>query len=394
MASTAEKTMAYSDRNSSLLDNREIIDDDMTGNYSFIANEDFNSTSGIMGEPACCEPGLERIIVPLIFAIVVVLGCLGNSLVIAVVLKNRDQFRTTTNLFIINLAFADLLFLLFCVPFHAVIYTTTGDWPFGEFMCKFVHLMQYSGMVASILTLVVMSLDRYLAVAHPLGTKHIRTPMKALIISIIIWIVSLSIALPWPVFYTVRIYDNFGPEPVAICADDWGDSRQHKPTYFLILFILSYVLPLLIISILSALMIYQLWRLTELEGQAGEESVRAKRKVTKLVIAVVVVFFICWLPSHVFWLLSHFSKTWLRPTYGIYYFRIFAHVLSYGNSAMNPIVYAFLSKNFRKGFCKALNCTKNRINPSATLNGGTKTVYSLYSHNEDHPMMQTEDTTV
>ena len=319
--------------------------------------EDIGNSSESRSGGDQSSQGSEAILVPIIFSFMVLLGGIGNILVMVVVIKNKNQFKNTTNLFILNLAVADLLFLIFCVPFHAIIYTGLG-WPFGEFMCKFVHFVQYSSMVASILTLVAMSFDRYLAVGYPLRTKHMRTPKKALCVAICVWVLSVLIALPWLVFYTVRIYSNLGPKEVTICADDWGKASSSRPTYFLLLFILGYAIPLVTISILSTLMVRQLWIVNEYrcQGTRTLESIKAKRKVTRLVIVIVVVFLVCWLPSHVIWLWTNYFSTSWHHTYGFYYMRIFAHVLSYANSAMNPVIYAFLSQNFRKGFQKALLC--------------------------------------
>jgi hypothetical protein len=305
---------------------------------------------------ACCVPGMETVVVPLVFSLVVVLGWVGNALVIYVVLKNRDYLRNTTNLFILNLAIADLLFLTFCVPFHAVIYTTM-TWPFGEVLCKLVHFVQYSSMVASIFTLVAMAADRYCAVAYALQTKHFRTPVIAFIASLCIWLGALAIAVPWPIFYTVKTYNDKAPYPVTICSDDWGVFRDDKPGYFLFLFFIAYIFPLVAIFVLSVLMVRQLWVLKEPEGPSMRASVSAKRKVTRLIIVVVVVFCLCWLPSHIIWIWTNYSLHTWRYTYTFYYFRIAAYVLAYGNSAMNPLIYAFLSVNFRKGFQQALRCS-------------------------------------
>ena len=322
-----------------------------------------NLTSRPPPRPAaasCCVPGSERIVVPVIFSIIVLLGCFGNGLVITVVFKNKSFFRNTTNIFIVNLAVADLMFLIFCVPFHAVIHTSP-EWPFGECMCKVVHLVQYASMAASILTLVAMALDRYLAVVYPLKTKHLRTPKTALMVILFIWILSIVIALPWPVFYTVKVYRNIAPRPIAICADNWGAYRKQRSLYFLLLFLVTYAIPLVAITVLSILMVRQLWILPEPDCPRLGSSLKAKRKVTFLVIFVIAVFFICWLPSHVIWVWTNFfRKTW-RRNYTFYYMRILAHVFSYANSSMNPVIYAFLSKNFRRGFRRALRCDTARL---------------------------------
>lgn len=299
------------------------------------------------------QAGMERILVPVIFSIVILFGFIGNIIVIIVVIKNKDHFRNTTNLFILNLSIADLLFLLFCVPFHAVIYTTTtGNWPFGGFMCKFVHLVQFSSMVASILTLVAMSADRYMAVTYALETKHLRTPKVAFVMSCIIWLIALAVATPTPMAYSERYYPqlkNF------YCSDYWGEGHL-KEVYFLMLFVLGYLTPLITIFILSMLIIRQLWLMKQPEGPRMKESINKKRKVTRLIIVVVLVFCLCWLPAHISWLWAVFfiNKTVKSISYQFLYFKIMAHVLSYSNSAVNPVIYAFLSANFRRGFQRAV----------------------------------------
>lgn len=108
--------------------------------------------------------------------------------------------KSTTNLLIINLAIADILFVLFCVPFTASDYVLPM-WPFGNFWCKIVSsqrgkgrrrkngsskesLLQVQYMIvvtchASVYTLVLMSLDRFLAVVHPIASMSIRTERNA-----------------------------------------------------------------------------------------------------------------------------------------------------------------------------------------------------------------------
>lgn len=75
---------------------------------------------------------LERIVslvVPALFGVIFIVGLVGNGLVVLVVASNA-QMRNTTNILIINLAIADLLFIIFCVPFTAADYVLTY-WPFG-----------------------------------------------------------------------------------------------------------------------------------------------------------------------------------------------------------------------------------------------------------------------
>ena len=94
-------------------------------------------------------------------------GIVGNALVILVVATNQ-QMRNTTNVLILNLALADLLFIVLCVPFTATDYSL-NHWPFGLIWCQAVQYLIYVTSYVSIYTLIMMSFDRFLAVVFPVS---------------------------------------------------------------------------------------------------------------------------------------------------------------------------------------------------------------------------------
>lgn len=133
-------------------------------------------------------------VVPVFFGLIGITGLLGNALVVIVVLSN-PQMRSTTNLLIINLAIADLLFVIFCIPFTATDYIFPS-WPFGDIWCKIVQYLIVVTAHASIYTLVLMSLDRFLAVVHPIASMVIRTERHTVVAILLLWILILFTALP------------------------------------------------------------------------------------------------------------------------------------------------------------------------------------------------------
>uniref|UniRef100_A0A672T3K8 G-protein coupled receptors family 1 profile domain-containing protein n=1 Tax=Sinocyclocheilus grahami TaxID=75366 RepID=A0A672T3K8_SINGR len=104
------------------------------------------------------------VIVSVVFSLIFLLGTIGNSLVLAVLLRSGQVGYNTTNLFILNLSVADFFFIIFCVPFQATIYSLEG-WVFGSFMCKVVHFFINLTMYASSFTLATVSVDRWVSSA-------------------------------------------------------------------------------------------------------------------------------------------------------------------------------------------------------------------------------------
>lgn len=138
--------------------------------------------------------GIAAIVAPIAFAIIGLTGLVGNVLVVIVVLFNA-QMRSTTNVLILNLAISDLLFVCFCVPFTALDYVVQ-QWPFGDIWCKTVQYMIVVTANSSIYTLVLMSLDRYLAVVHPIASRTWRTERNTVRICVLMWLVIVVASLP------------------------------------------------------------------------------------------------------------------------------------------------------------------------------------------------------
>lgn len=190
------------------------------------------------------QSGPEAVIVPVIFGLIFFLGVVGNTLVIFVIgkVKPGKRSRSTTNIFILNLSIADLSFLIFCVPFHATIYSLP-EWIFGAFLCKFGHYFVMVTMLVSIFTLVAMSVDRYIAVVLSKKSLSIRNRRNALIGVCVMWALSFIFALP---VAQHQILTNHPTAPNStFCWGKWfGPSKQ---TYKVTILVIGYLLPLVLI---------------------------------------------------------------------------------------------------------------------------------------------------
>lgn len=111
--------------------------------------------------------------------------------------------KTATNIYIFNLALADALATI-TLPFQSAKYMLSS-WPFGEALCKMVIAIDYYNMFTSIFTLTMMSIDRYIAVCHPVRALDLRTPTKAKIVNVCIWLLASAFGVPVMVKATVRV---------------------------------------------------------------------------------------------------------------------------------------------------------------------------------------------
>ncbi|KAM4704712.1 galanin receptor type 1 [Rhinophrynus dorsalis] len=290
--------------------------------------------------------GIDDVITLVVFGIIFALGVLGNSLVITVLSRNKPgKPRSTTNIFILNLSIADLAYLLFCIPFQSTVYVLP-TWVLGAFICKFIHYFFTVSMLVSIFTLSAMSVDRYVAIVHSRRSSAIRVSRNALLGVIVIWI--LSIAMASPVAYNQRLIHRSNNQ--TFCWEFWPNLK-HKRIYVVCTFVFGYLLPLLLISFCYAKVLNHLHKKLRNMSKKSEAS---KKKTAQTVLVVVVVFGISWLPHHVIHLWAEFGNFPL--TQASFVFRIAAHCLAYSNSSVNPIIYAFLSENFRKAYKQVFKC--------------------------------------
>ncbi|KAL6110412.1 sstr5 [Pungitius sinensis] len=282
---------------------------------------------------------------------VFMVGLTGNTLAIYVVLRYA-KMKTVTNIYILNLAVADELYII-GLPFLTT-QNVLSYWPFGSFLCRVVMTADSMNQFTSIFCLTIMSIDRYLAVVHPISSTKWRHPRVAKVVSTAVWVVSFVVVLPVVIFSDVQ--DTFNS-----CNMNWPEPKNVWSTAFILYTAtVGFFGPLLIICLCYLLIVI---KMKSSGARAGfTKRRRSERKVTRMVVVIVVVFVLCWLP---FFIINIVNLVVIIPessvTAGIYFFAV---ILSYANSCANPVLYGFLSDNFRQSFRKVLcvRCKTNGVN--------------------------------
>lgn len=190
--------------------------------------------------PSEIETLTIKVIKLICYAMVFLIGVVGNALVFRMVVRRR-KLQTVSNYLICNLAAADIAVLTINLPFRLAYQENAYIWPFGWFLCKIIPMLTYLFITASSATLVVMAVDQHRAVVHPLKKRITITQTK--IVIGIVWFISAIITLPLN-FYLQIVYDKSGH---PVCTDVWP-SVLFEQCYFVLLFFLQYLLPMSVIT--------------------------------------------------------------------------------------------------------------------------------------------------
>ncbi|KAG1948675.1 chemokine-like receptor [Pimephales promelas] len=257
-------------------------------------------------------------------SIIILFGTTGNSVVIWVA-----SFRmkpSVTNVWLVNLAVADLIFCLTRVLSISSLFF--DYWPFGVFLCKFNGFFKYANMFCSVFLLAVISVDRALCICRPVFTRKRRTICAARVVSVGVWIVAVIFSSPFFVYR--QVYP--GKNNLSHCS--LKEKGRAENAYYFIRFICGFLLPFMVILISYILAAVGIRR-TRLSG---------KSRPLRILAVVVSAFFLCWAPYHFLGLvkLAHTDNTSVKIGWSL------ASNLAYFNSCVNPVLYFCMGLDVRR----------------------------------------------
>ncbi|GLD73629.1 B2 bradykinin receptor-like isoform X1 [Lates japonicus] len=250
---------------------------------------------------------------------------------------------TVAEIYLSNLAAADLV-LVSCLPFWAVSAAKKFNWPFGGSLCKLVNISITMNVCCSIYFLVLVSIDRYMALVHPLSHERLRRPKFAKLGCLLVWALGLLLSVPTLIYREVKYFPDIN---TTVCYLNYPNTTVQLLCEGT-LSTLSFIIPISIISFCTFKIIQALNnRLMD-----GSNSQKKEQKATTLVLAVLVAFLICWVPFHLVkiieWLIR--AEVLRRCKLGTVIEickQIFTY-LAFFNSVLNPILYVIVGKNFRR----------------------------------------------
>ncbi|XP_043924919.1 proteinase-activated receptor 4-like [Protopterus annectens] len=267
--------------------------------------------------------------VPVFYCLIFIIGIPANGLAIWVLITKIKKLPGT--IFLINLAFSDLLLIL-VLPFKIMYYFQGNDWRLSESMCSIVTAFFYGNMYSSILFLMIISMDRYFALVHPFQAKGFRRKRFAVAICMGAWLV---IALAMIPLITFKQAYSCKSKVRTICHDILPENTvSFLRNYFICLVSLGFILPSIVIAVCYSLVLYSL-----------RQSRSPCHRAVKVIVILLLLFLFCFLPSNVA-LLVHYSQSINKDI--AYYWYIICLALSTCNSCLDPFIYYYVSDDFRE----------------------------------------------
>ena len=263
--------------------------------------------------------------------------------------------KTTTNYLILNQACADLMITI-TEAMNSIHYSLMDNSWLGGLLglitCKLFLAVVFSSHMFSLWVLATIAIERFYAVTRPLRFSPVSQHLKKIILLLWVW----CLATPSNFFQTASFKKLNGSYycDLSVVLQEWTTFNVIAG-YFILL------PPLLIIAALYTIVCFKLWS-RQVPGEGSNqnaqqaEAVKTARKVTLMMIAVVVLYIVCWLPMFILVILEYISYLQLNGS-----LLLFVLWLISTYSGLNPYVYVTFNQKFRSGFNKLFRNWRGKI---------------------------------
>uniref|UniRef100_A0A0K0E281 G_PROTEIN_RECEP_F1_2 domain-containing protein n=1 Tax=Strongyloides stercoralis TaxID=6248 RepID=A0A0K0E281_STRER len=396
-------------------------------------------------------------------SIIFCLSVFGNLMVVYVLTSTR-YMRTSTNLYLLNLALSDLLLSVICMPV-TVIQTIYRSWLFGDILCIIFSYTQPVSVSASAYTLAAIAMERYIAICKPLQSRLVQTKSHACLMICIVWSIAFIINLGFLFNIENISYDPNNPS-LKMCTST--ASYKTKFFYQIYVTIVLLVVPLILMGVLYGYVIsslkmgikmdiaaigfegsneissFQINESNKKQPKMSMDSIRrkynyettrnsgeekllnnegkklpsngkedtttsssiihgspydntnedkdknpnqiygkfsvttletmvrsthsskiilTKQRLIRMLIVIVIIFFVCWTPSYIYWLLVSASDYFSDGTLWNDNMNLILTSISYVATCANPITYCFLNAKFRNALLHVMGYKKHERRP-------------------------------
>ncbi|XP_010133613.1 PREDICTED: C-C chemokine receptor type 4 [Buceros rhinoceros silvestris] len=285
----------------------------------------------------CSKENVKRFaaaFLPVLYTLVFLVGLTGNILVVVVLCKYK-RLKSMTDVYLLNLAISDLLFVV-SLPFWS--YFTVDQWVFGTAWCKIISWIYLVGFYSGIFFIMLMSIDRYLAIVRAVFSLKARTTFYGVVTSLIVWLVALSASAPELVFR-----ESFNEHNYTTCKPRYpGNFTTWKVFSTLEINILGLLIPFVVMTFCYSMIIKTLVHCRN----------EKKNKAVRMIFAVMIVFFFFWTPYNIVIFLQLLEITGTIRNCQVsrnldYAFQV-TEILGLFHCCLNPVIYFFMGEKFKK----------------------------------------------
>ena len=343
----------------------------------------YNSSSSTDGLPnstdedcILADSNAEKVVMVLAYFIILLVSLVGNSLVILVFYKNK-QLRRSINYYVLNMAVSDLFTPLTIMPVN-IVHIISGSPAFmvdtplvlGKILCKLCYFLPDVSLMVSIQSLLLISVDRFIAVVFPLQMKLISSKVRFICISCT-WIVAIAVHAPY--FYTFKLIPDGNSYK---CLKRWGANHDKiHSRYVTAVFITFYLVPIFVLVVLYCTIAWSLKRRHKRRKSMCTSYRSGSHQVSiRLSVAILTAYAFCIGPHSVYVFIRTFMWHWRVPPICAFKTVIpfVSRFMAFSWSAINPCICFTFNKNYQNGLKGIITARSGATNLRTTT--GTTTL--------------------
>ncbi|XP_036206392.1 P2Y purinoceptor 14 isoform X2 [Myotis myotis] len=329
---------------------------------SFRSYKMLNSTTSQPPAESCSQnPVITQQIIPVLYLLVFIAGVLlnGVSAWVFCYVPSSKSFIV----YLKNIVVADFLMSL-TFPFKILSDSGLGPWQLGVFVCRVSAVLFYVNMYVSIMFFGLISFDRYYKIVKPLLTSFIQSVTYSKLLAVTVWLLMLLLAIPNIILTNQSAKDGTHVKCMEL-KNELG-LKWHKASNYIFVGIFWIVFLLLIIFYTAITR-----KIFKSHMKSRKNSISVKRKSSRNIFSIMLVFFVCFVPYHIARISYTQSQTGApfscQSKEILYYVKEFTLILSAANVCLDPIIYFFLCQPFREILCKKLHIPlKAQHNPETS----------------------------
>ncbi|XP_072041477.1 bombesin receptor subtype-3-like [Amphiura filiformis] len=309
----------------------------------------FDNIPGGFLDLICRMPVKINIVVVVLF-ILSFFGIIGNMCLLLVIFSNQ-RLRNTPNILIINVAVADIMYIVSNAPFYMLHELGRPCWGYGFVACQLRHYIPQVAQGGCIFSLTSLSRERYVAIVKGLESRISRSVRRTIMAASFAWIFGLGIGIP-VLFLTSTTLGGINCLYMPL-------RTTASKAYMIFLFIVVYLIPLVFIAVhyyhIARSLCHSTVTTLAQHSSGSAEQMKGRRRLAQVVLVITLFFGIFWLPHYVFYMWSFYTKHGHYIEANVPFVRIFRYIdyyMALANSCLDPWIVFVMSSVHRKTLTK------------------------------------------